>query len=190
MNKMLVVLGKNKTMKDISDGPPPYAEVRLLDCRNGEAGNVVEFDEGWVPLLKKYFGEKIPEWVRILSKHGKTAEIDEFERVGHIGMLMDQVASNIAELRKISTSPFSIPVSPDGKVSIELYPVSVGDNRVTVGCKLLGNTVVSYTDDGLLIEVFSGDDSAALPISSLQFSAYDLEKSSEDGCIDSNVATP
>lgn len=176
MSKMLVALNEGGIMEDFSDGPAPYTEVRLLDCQNGEAGDIHEFDESWRELLNRYFGDELPQWVHITSP-AESAGADA--RANRVQMLLQRVAADIAELRRIAPEPFSVPISGDGKVDIELRP-NDEDNRVTVGCKLLGDTVVNYTDDGLVIDVYTGDQGLLEPISSLWFDASDLKENPDN----------
>jgi len=146
MSKMLVVLSKGGIMENVSDSGAPYSDVRFIDCQNGEGGDVFEFPASWEGLIKDYFGDDIPHYVKIIDAKDEPSK--EYKRA-----LVEMVSEGIAQLRSISDEPFHIPVSEDGRVGVEIMP-SRDDDRVCVSCRFMGDTVVNYTDDGLIIDVF------------------------------------
>lgn len=180
MSRLLVALSEGGIMEALSDGAPPYTDVRLLDCQNGEAGDVYEFDENWRWLLNEYFHGAIPQWVNIVPMSAQEQSVFVLDKLRNesnehllVQQLQRRVASDIAQLRRVAQEPFSVPITDDGSVSIELRPCSE-DNRVTVGCKFMGDTVVQYTDDGLTVDVFAADESILEPVQSIWVDANDL----------------
>lgn len=66
----LVVLYPGGVMEMLADGPSPYVDVRMLDCQNGEAGDVFEFTEDWRSLLEHAFRSEdgLPAYVKIVPR--------------------------------------------------------------------------------------------------------------------------
>lgn len=174
MNKMLII-NRGGIMEQISDGPPPYTDVRLVDCDNGERGDVFVFDSGWRDLLNQTFGKGlIPHYIQIDEAEIEPALNDRAQ------MLLQRVTADIAELRRISQDPFMIPFDTSGELGIELRPIEE-DDRVTVSCRFMGDTVVNYGEEGLVIDVFSADRALLEPLKSMWFDASDLsERATED----------
>ncbi len=69
--------------------------------------------------------------------------------------LASKIAADLARLREISVDPVSIVVSD--MIDIELRPASEG-NRVLIGRSGWGHTVVNYTAEGLILDVFGEDE--------------------------------
>lgn len=54
----LVVLRPGGVMEDVrTKGARTFSEVETIDCQNGEAGDIFEFDEKWADLLTDAFGQ-------------------------------------------------------------------------------------------------------------------------------------
>ncbi len=76
----------------------------------------------------------------------------------------------IAELRALTIDPFSLRVGAE--VDIELYPEKESE-RVLVARRGLGRTLVNYTSEGLILDVFGEEEIE--PIHSAALHASDLE---------------
>jgi hypothetical protein len=66
------------------------------------------------------------------------------------GILAHQLESLLAQLRRVAIEPMSIQYSKD--VDIEIRP-DADDDRVLVGRKDWGETIVNYTTEGLVVDV-------------------------------------
>lgn len=165
MGKMLVVLTEGGVMESLQDGHGPF-DVQMIDCQNGVAGDVFVLPQSWRPLAEQFFGGVVPPYVRF----DQDLIDDRRVRAQH---LLERVKSDLTELRELSDEPFCLPVTPGGEISIEIRPLSE-DNRVTVGCRWMGDTVVNYADDGLVIDVFDANE-ALRPVRSMYFDAADLQ---------------
>jgi len=155
-------------MEDVSDGNAPYEDVRLLDCQDGERGDIFEFPASWEGLLHGYFGISLPEYVRIVEEDAPAKDPKSRKE-----QLIEIVSKGIAELREISDSSIQIPISKDGDIGVEIMPNS-GDDRVGVSCRFMGDTVVNYTDEGLVVDVFSADRELMEPVKRMWFDAAEL----------------
>lgn len=69
---------------------------------------------------------------------------------------ISQIEDAIARLRQAAKDPVSIRISEN--IDIELRPASESDERVLVGCKEYGVTVVNYAADGLILDVLQEGD--------------------------------
>jgi hypothetical protein len=78
----------------------------------------------------------------------------------------------IAYLRLQSDEPVSIELG-DG-IDIEVRPITE-DQRITVGREGLGYTTVNYTTEGLIVDVYSADQSINGPCSTLALDRADLD---------------
>lgn len=75
------------------------------------------------------------------------------------GILANRLESLLAQLRRVAIEPMSIQYSKD--VDIEIRPVA-DDDRVLVGRKDWGDTIVNYTTEGLVVDVFRQNDITVL----------------------------
>lgn len=71
------------------------------------------------------------------------------------GILANRLESLLEQLRRVAIEPMSIQYSKD--VDIEIRPVA-DDDRILVGRKDWGDTVVNYTTEGLIVDVFRQND--------------------------------
>ncbi len=78
----------------------------------------------------------------------------------------------IAYLRRNSDEPFSIELC-DG-IDVEVRPITE-DQRITVGCEGQGYTIVNYTSEGLIVDVYSADQSSLEPCASMALDRADLD---------------
>lgn len=78
----------------------------------------------------------------------------------------------IAFLRRNSDEPFSIELC-DG-IDVEVRPITE-DQRVTVGCEGQGYTIVNYTGEGLILDVYSADKSSLEPCATMALDRSDLD---------------
>mgnify|MGYP000864569192 CR=1 FL=1 len=83
--------------------------------------------------------------------------------------LAADIERRIAELRRIAPEPVSIAISAD--VDVEIRPAS-HDDRVIVGHRAMGDTVVNYRPDGLTVEVFPKE--SIDPVHSIAIESADL----------------
>lgn len=175
MSQMLVVLDEQGGLHSLSDGLAPYEEVYLINCQEGQRGEVFVLPNAAQPLVQRFFGrETLPSYIRFVQTD---ARLEGVERDSRREALLQRVARDVAELRLLSDEPFGIPITQDGSVGIEIAPLT-HDNRVTVGCRWMGDTVVNYTEHGLEIDVFSANDMLLAPVQSLRFDARDLSEDS------------
>jgi hypothetical protein len=172
-SKILIVLNEGGIMDDMAMGLPPYEDYALIDCQNGAAGDIFTFTEDWRPLLQQFFHGDIPAFVKIEPSATLTPEQAEKAMQARIDALKDRVQANIAELRAISQDPFSIPIAGT-PVDIEIHPEN-HDQRVTVGHETMGYTVVNYTQEGLIMDVYSGDPGSLDPTFTSNWYRDDLE---------------
>ena len=85
--------------------------------------------------------------------------------------LIERIQQDIAALRACSIDPMSIQLT--AVIDIEIRPSSE-DNRVLVGRKDWGYTVVNYTSEGLILDVFP-DGVLTDPLVSANLPSTDLE---------------
>ncbi|MCX8017243.1 MAG: hypothetical protein N2690_05010 [Rhodocyclaceae bacterium] len=174
MSQMLVVLDEQGRLQSMTDGQAPYEAVYLINCQEGQRGEVFVLPKAAQPLVQRFFGAQPPSYIRYLRDD---ARLEGVERDLRRDALLQRVARDVAELRLLSEEPFGIPITQDGSVGIEIAPFT-HDNRVTVGCRWMGDTVVNYTENGLEIDVFSANDMLLAPVQSLRFDAQDLSEDS------------
>lgn len=78
----------------------------------------------------------------------------------------------IGFLRRNSDDPFSIELG-DG-IDVEVRPINE-DHRITVGCEGWGYTIVNYSTDGLIVDVYSADQSSLEPCATMALDRSDLD---------------
>lgn len=93
--------------------------------------------------------------------------------IHNVEALTKQIEANIALLRSATLEPVSIAVSD--KTDIELHPGV--DERVVVGRVGWGDTVVNYTSEGLILDVYPH--AALEPVHTATISAEDLAGSDD-----------
>ena len=164
MDKQLVVLGESGQLKAFQSGDGPFESVRLIDAREGLLGRRFTFSHDWAPVLEQAFGSILPPYVQF--------DLREVPASDKVAAMVEATGRLINRIQQQATEPFSIPVSQDGRIGIEFQP-SEHDHRVVVACRFMGDTVVNYTDDGLVVDVFSANDMLT-PRQSMQFAASDL----------------
>lgn len=83
--------------------------------------------------------------------------------------IVARIEADIALLRKVAIDPMSIKFA--NNIDIEVRP-EADDDRVLVGCSGLGHTVVNYTTEGLILDVFGHEELS--PIHTASFCDADL----------------
>lgn len=104
-------------------------------------------------------------------------EANEASDRARVEVLLNGVASGMAQLRAVIEEPVSLGYSEN--VYLEVTPAS-HDERVNVCNHDLGWTTVNYTHEGLVVDVFSNDESALSPVSGLMLMRDDLEASGDE----------
>lgn len=87
-------------------------------------------------------------------------------------LLIDRVNSLIAELRSTAIDPFVLKIG--ALTDIEIRPLHEGDS-VYIGHTSLGCTCVNYTAEGLILDVYSADESMLDPVFTQCIYQDDLE---------------
>lgn len=104
-------------------------------------------------------------------------EADDADDRARVEVLLNGVASGMAQLRAVIEEPVSLGYSEN--IYLEVAPAS-HDERVNVCNHDMGWTTVNYTSEGLILDVFANDHSALSPVSSLQLMRDDLTVSEDD----------
>jgi len=164
MDKQLVVLKEGGAPTVFQDGSGPFDAVRIIDEGAGLQGQKFFFPSDWQAVIERAYGRVLPHYVQY--------DLREIPSCDKVAAMTEVAARLIQRIRREATEPFSIPVAEDGRIGIEFQPTPQ-DNRVAVACRFMGDTVVNYTDDGLVVDIFSSSE-MLVPKHSLQFNANDL----------------
>ena len=105
---------------------------------------------GHLPAGKAYrYGDHLPaERVGVYGE-GVTDEEQDLIRV---------ISESIARLREVISEPVSIPWAAN--LDIEVRP-NLDDDRLVIGRKDWGHTVVNYTDEGVIVDVVAQGDTGS-----------------------------
>lgn len=118
----------------------------IVNVHSGQLEGMVDvrLDSGTVTVSAAY-----PDCIPM------SVEAEEAPNEIKAGILANQLESLLAQLRRVAIEPMSIQYSKE--VDIEIRPVA-DDDRVLVGCKDKGDTVVNYTTEGLIVDVYRQND--------------------------------